>query len=118
MSDICDEVKCSPSPLRVPAEESRTNNDWHKMYEYEKDRANNLMETCDKFYHENQILKSMFAEEYEQHRFDKQILKETRTCCKSAEERLYKLKNLFEERGDSMRIPKEIKAEILDLLEF
>lgn len=116
MSDICDEVKCSPSNELVPKQ--CTNADWRKMYEYEKERSDNLMETCDKFYHENQILKSMFAEEYEQHRLDKQILKETRSCANSAERRLYQLKNLFEERGDSMRIPKEIKAEILDLLRF
>lgn len=116
MSDICDEVKCvCPDELKP---EPYKKEDWRKLYEYEKERSDNLMETCDKFYHENKILKSMFAEEYEQHRIDKQILKEMRSGANNAERRLYQLKNLFKEHGVSMRIPKELKVEILDLLEF
>lgn len=91
---------------------------WKRQAQIEEDRATNLMETCDKFYHENQLLKGLFAREYCSHETDLSILKDYRKDNKNLEAKFWRLRTIFREYGDQMRIPKDLKAEILDLLEF
>ena len=50
---------------------------WKRQAQIEENRAQELMETCDKFYHENQLLKGLFAREYCSHETDLSILKDT-----------------------------------------
>lgn len=92
--------------------------DWKRKAQIEENRATNLMETCDKFYHENQLLKGLFAREYCGHETDLSILKDCRKDNKNLEAKFWRLRTIFREYGDQMRIPKDLKAEILDLLEF
>ena len=91
---------------------------WKRQAQIEENRAQELMETCDKFYNENQLLKGLFAREYCSHETDLSILKDVRKDCNNLEAKLWRLRAIFHEYGDQMRIPKDLKAEILDLLEF
>lgn len=91
---------------------------WKRQAQIEEERATNLMETCDKFYHENNLLKGLFAREYCAHETDLSILKDCRKDNNKSEAKLRRLRTIFSEHGDQMRIPKDLKAEILDLLEF
>lgn len=91
---------------------------WKRQAQIEENRAQELMETCDKFYHENQLLKGLFAREYCSHETDLSILKDHRKDYKNLEAKMWRLRTIFREYGDQMRIPKDLKAEILDLLEF
>lgn len=91
---------------------------WKRQAQIEENRAQELMETCDKFYHENQLLKGLFAREYCSHETDLSILKDTCKDYKNLEGKFRRLRTIFREHGDQMRIPKDLKAEILDLLEF
>lgn len=87
------------------------NHDW-------KRQEQELRETCDKFYHENQLLKGLFAREYCSHETDLSVLKDYSKNNKNLEAKHWRLRTIFREYGDQMRIPKDLKAEILDLLEF
>lgn len=91
---------------------------WKRQAQIEEERAANLMETCDRFYQENQLLKGLFAREYCAHETDLSILKDHRKDYKNLEAKFWRLRTIFREYGDQMRIPKDLKAEILDLLEF
>lgn len=91
---------------------------WKRQAQIEETRAQELMETCDRFYNENQLLKGLFAREYCGHETDLSILKEYRKDNKNLEAKMWRLRTIFREYGDQMRIPKDLKAEILDLLEF
>ena len=91
---------------------------WKRQAQIEEERATNLMETCDRFYHENQLLKGLFAREYCSHETDLSILKDCRKDNNKSEGKLWRLRTIFSEHGDQMRIPKDLKAEILELLEF
>lgn len=109
----------------IPAEKSEyeikacdDHQSWKRQAQIEEERATNLMETCDRFYHENQLLKGLFAREYCAHETNLSILKDCRKDNNKFESKLYRLRTIFSEYGDQMRIPKDLKAEILDLLEF
>lgn len=91
---------------------------WKRQAQIEEEKATNLIETCDRFYHENQLLKGLFAREYCSHETDLGILKDCRKDNNKSEAKLRRLSTIFHEYGDQMRIPKDLKAEILDLLEF
>lgn len=91
---------------------------WKRQAQIEEERATNLMETCDRFYHENQLLKGLFAREYCAHETDLSVLKDYRKDNNKSKAKLLRLHTIFHEYSDQMRIPKDLKAEILDLLEF
>lgn len=91
---------------------------WKRQAQFEESRAQELTETCDRFYQENQLLKGLFAREYCAHETDLSILKDYRKDNKNLEAKMWRLRTIFREYGDQMRIPKDLKAEILDLLEF
>lgn len=91
---------------------------WKRQAQFEESRAQELTETCDRFYQENQLLKGLFAREYCAHETDLSILKDYRKENKNLDAKFWRLRTIFREYGDQMRIPKDLKTEILDLLEF
>ena len=116
MNEVNDVIQAQKPECEIKAcDDSRS---WKRQAQIEEDRATNLMETCDKFYHENQLLKGLFAREYCSHETDLNILKDFRKDNKNLEAKMWRLRTIFREYGDQMRIPKDLKAEILDLLEF
>lgn len=94
MSDICNEVKES-------SVEELHHNDIIQNLTIEKE-----------------VLAKLFAETFLKY----QNLKDAFDCCSASNtdlaKRLWRIKTLFYEHSDSIRIPKELKVEILDLLEF
>lgn len=111
----------SSIPVEKVEHESKVCDDprsWKRQAQIEENRAQELMETCDRFYNENQLLKGLFAREYCAHETDLSILKDYRKDNKNLEAKMWRLCTIFREYGDQMRIPKDLKAEILDLLEF
>lgn len=104
--------------VRTEIKECCDPRDWKRQAQIEENRAQELMETCDRFYNENQLLKGLFAREYCSHETDLSILKDCRKDNNNREAKMWRLRTIFREYGDQMRIPKDLKAEILDLLEF
>ena len=92
--------------------------DWKRQAQIEEKSVEEFKEICDRFYHENQLLKGLFAREYCSHETDLSILKDHRKDNKNLEAKMWRLRTIFREYGDQMRIPKDLKVEILDLLEF
>ena len=116
MNEVNNSIPAEKPECEIKACEGRQS--WKRQAQIEEERATNLMETCDRFYHENQLLKGLFAREYCAHETDLSILKDCRKDNKKSEAKLWRLRTIFSEYGDQMRIPKDLKAEILDLLEF
>ena len=76
MNEVNDSVRAEKPECEIKTcDDPRS---WKRQTQIEEDRATNLMETCDKFYQENQLLKGLFAREYCAHETDLSILKNRR----------------------------------------